>query len=139
MVEHITGGERLQAVRAGGLGGLMQAQRLAGAAPVGETDVAAIGEQVRGPLEVAGRGAVDPGHQGGDKALGMLGDILPMEKALPLLAPLRIGARLAAAEQAGKTELRSTMPSAGIPISAAVANNCSHDEAPRRKEKWVVT
>ena len=37
------------------------------------------------------------------------------------------------------TELRSQMPSAGIPISAAVVNSSSHDDTPRRNEKCVVT
>ena len=37
------------------------------------------------------------------------------------------------------SEPRSTIPSAGMPSSAAAANSSSGDDAPRRKEKWVVT
>ena len=37
------------------------------------------------------------------------------------------------------TELRSVMPSAGKPLSAAVVKSSWEEDAPRKKLKWVVT
>ena len=92
VVEHIAGGERGEAVSVGGLHRLGKAPPFARAAPGGEADVAAFAEDVDGGGERGRRRTAAPRHQRGDEAVGMRGDILPMEEALAFLAAPRVSA-----------------------------------------------
>ena len=102
MVQHVAGRERRKAVAARLTAGVEQASRIVWAALVRQADMALVAEDVCHPAQLFVDGAVPPGHQRRHQPGGMIRDVLPMKKGPALLAPLRIGAEVAAGKQVGE-------------------------------------
>ena len=103
VVEDVAGGEAAQAVTAGERIERMEALRLARAAAMGEREMGAGPENVGHLRERhVGRPVRLVGNKRRDQAVRPIGDILPVEEALSLLAFPAVDAALADREQAGE-------------------------------------
>src|SRR3569832_2183560 len=85
VIKYVAGGERPQAETERRNFYLVQPESFAGATLVRQTGMAALAEDVGHPAH-RGRSALvgHPRHQRADQPLGMVGDVFPMQEALPL-------------------------------------------------------